>query len=145
MSDFDRLNWVIYRLAARYPLFGAPDEVQATLDLLPPHYRTIYLVFTIDGEVLNGGVSQFFSNSTGILGPEAAAALREIGFARGADVIDEGIALLPKPYPRATRARREAMERIGEIRLEALSDRWNREGLELALIEYARGHGLIPQ
>lgn len=41
--------------------------------------KTIYLIFQFEGEVNNGGFSQFFYNRSSDFANDTAAALREIG------------------------------------------------------------------
>ena len=142
MSDFDRLTWIGSQLRAPYPLFGTPDETKTTLARIPVPYRAVYLTLIAEGEVLNGGVDQLFSNSTGALAPEIAASLREVGLLRRAEAIETGIARLPKPYPRLTGERRTAMQ---AVEFDALDPLWNSEQLAPALVAYARAHDLIPR
>jgi hypothetical protein len=87
-------------------------------------------------EVCNGGFHQFFSNSTGVLAPEAVEAYRAIGIPEWAEIVAEAMQFFGEPYPRE-RFDRELPERTyGEDREEwdpfyALDERfydWTRDG-----------------
>ena len=66
--------------------------------------------FWFQAEVLNGGLEQFFSNDTGVLAPEAAAACREVCLPNLAFLIEQAMAWFGHPYPRDRSAREEALE-----------------------------------
>ena len=51
-------------------------------------------------EIGNGGLRQFFWNSTGVLAPEAVQGFRALGMVRIASVIEEAMMFFESPYPR---------------------------------------------
>jgi hypothetical protein len=61
-------------------------------------------------EILNGGLGQFFSNSTGVLAPEAAEALIKLGMPISAQAIKNAMLFFGEPYPRGRSLREEAFE-----------------------------------
>ena len=63
-------------------------------------------------EVCNGGFHQFFSNSTGVLAPEAAEGFRAIGLDDCAAVIEEAIQFFGRNYPREQEERNEILDGI---------------------------------
>ncbi len=70
-------------------------------------------------EVGNGGFHQFFTNSTGVLAPEALAAFTTIGMPQCAAVVAEAISFFGRPYPRDREFRIELLNGIpGESREE---------------------------
>ena len=51
-------------------------------------------------EICNGGHHQFFSNSTGVLAPEASAGFRILGMQACSAAIESAIAFFGNPFPR---------------------------------------------
>ncbi len=70
---------------------------QAPADLFAAHW--------CQEEVCNGGFHQFFDNSTGVLGPEAAAAFEHIGMPKLRALVRRALAFFGEPYPRDRSAR----------------------------------------
>jgi hypothetical protein len=68
---------------------------QAHPDRLGPAARTLWYVGYFQGEVINGGVSQFFSNSAGNWAHESLAALRQIGAVRCVGLLENALTLFP--------------------------------------------------
>ena len=73
---------------------------------LGPAARTLWHVGCFQGEVINGGVSQFFSNSAGNWAHESLAALRQIGAALCVDLLEEALTLFPGGVAPADRPKR---------------------------------------
>src|SRR5262249_18955172 len=71
-------------------------------------------------EICNGGFHQFFSNSTGVLAPEALEGIQAMGLTAWADTLAEGMRVFGTPYPRDREERREMLmrERRGTDRSE---------------------------
>lgn len=74
--------------------------------------RHLLAVRWCDSEVCNGGFHQFFSNSTGVLAPEALEGYRAIGLHECAEITQAAIGLFEEPYPRDRDARCEALQAI---------------------------------
>ena len=62
---------------------------------LGPKARTLWYVECFIGEVINGGVSQFFSNSSGNRVLESLESLRQIGAALSATLLEKALTLFP--------------------------------------------------
>ena len=60
-------------------------------EILSQAEKVFYLVFQLEGEVDNGGFSQFFYNSSGDFSNETPAALREIGANKTAAICDKAL------------------------------------------------------
>ena len=101
MPDSDRLDWLGGQLA-----LDGPEEMRRVIRIWPSPYQLLYLLDLVNGEVRNGGVSQFFFNDSGSLAPEVVAALREAGLPRHADAVQRGIDMFRAPYPNNTAQRR---------------------------------------
>src|SRR5262245_22080262 len=85
-----------------------PQVFLRGFEKVPGPVGHLIAVWWCDSEVCNGGFHQFFSNSTGILAPEAAAGFRAIGLNDCAEIVEQAIEMFGEPYPR-TRADREAV------------------------------------
>jgi hypothetical protein len=55
-------------------------------------------------EVCNGGLGQFFGNSTGVLAPEAVEGFRALGQPQIADLLVQAMGLMGQPYERGPQA-----------------------------------------
>jgi hypothetical protein len=79
---------------------------QAHPERLGPAARTLWHVGCFQGEVINGGVSQFFSNSAGNWAHESLAALRQIGAALCVQLLERAFTLFPGGVAPADRQQR---------------------------------------
>jgi len=84
---------------------GAAKYPDWKIDILAVHWTM--------SETVNGGLEQYFSNSTGILAPEAVFGFQRIGRPELAAALQKAMALLGKPYPRE---RKERAARLAALR-----------------------------
>jgi len=68
---------------------------EAHPERLSPAARTYYFVVCFNGELVNGGMSQFFSNPTGNYSRETLAALREVGATLSASLLERALTIFP--------------------------------------------------
>jgi Domain of unknown function (DUF4375) len=97
------------------PINEALDDPAAFLRAFRTVRREIGYLFAAhwcQSEIRNGGLSQFFGNSTGILAPEALRGFEEIGLADWAAVLREAMALFGPIYPRERSERQNALARM---------------------------------
>jgi hypothetical protein len=80
--------------------------------------RHLLAVWYCNHEIMNGGFNQFFSNSTGVLAPEALTGYRAIGLPECAQVVATAIARFGQRYPRSRKAREAAMQPLYRIAAE---------------------------
>ena len=80
---------------------GADKYPEWKIDVLAEHWTM--------SEVVNGGLEQYFSNSTGILAPEAVLGFQRIGRLELAAALQNAMALLGEPYPRERQERSERL------------------------------------
>jgi hypothetical protein len=100
-------------------IYGGPERFLATYGAVPALVQTLFAAHFCESEVSNGGLHQFFMNSTGVLAPEAVAAFRRIGFAETAAVVERAMAFFGTPYPRRQENRMERLDaRRGVTRAE---------------------------
>jgi hypothetical protein len=81
-------------------IYDGPAVFLATYAAAPLVPRVLFAACFCESEVSNGGLHQFFTNSTGILAPEAVEAFRRVGFGAAAAILEEAMAFFDTPYPR---------------------------------------------
>ena len=111
--------------------------------------KNLFAAHWAQSEIMNGGLGQFFSNSTGILAPEAVEAFNAIGMPNCASILSGAMKFFGKNYPRERNLRENAFdtfyERYGEqaIPIEEYEDAMATEleeengGFEKAANDYA--------
>lgn len=148
LSDENRLSYLQSRLLPGPSGFGDAATIQAEIERMPPPYRTVYVLTLLTGELFNGGMHQFFSNSSGAFAPAAAQALRDVGKDAAAATIDQAIALFPKPYPISTAERRRVSFahdwNAWDDKLDSLTNAIDGEDVQKALAIYARQQDILP-
>ena len=72
-----------------------------------PEAGHLYAAHWCQSEVRNGGFHQFFSNTTGLLAPEALEGFRAIGMVVWAETLAEAMKHFGTPYPRDCDDRQE--------------------------------------
>jgi len=80
-----------------------------------PH-QVVFAAGWFQAEVLNGGLTQFFANDTGVLAPESVEACRTVGMPRLAKKLDEAMSWFGAVYPRERSARKQALEEYARLR-----------------------------
>lgn len=72
LEDTDLLSAVSYRLDAKVDKF---DDISEGLEALSENQRVIYSVGWFDAEIQNGGLCQFFVNSSRVIAPDVSKCL----------------------------------------------------------------------
>jgi len=80
---------------------GASEYPDWKIDMLAVHWTV--------SEILNGGLRQFFGNSTGILAPEALLGFERIGLPELASTLRSAMSLVGEPYPRERKQREDCL------------------------------------
>jgi hypothetical protein len=149
ISDEDRLTYLYQQLIPGPSGFGDEATIRKSVEAMPQGYRTVFVLTLLADELYNGGMHQFFSNSSGAFAEYAAQALRDVGNAKAAAVIDKGIAMFPKPYPVSTGERRsKAFQHdwnAWDDELDALTGEVDGEDLRGATAAYARKLDILPR
>jgi len=86
-------------------IYGSADEFTRQFAGLPIVSQHLYATHWTQSEVQNGGLGQFFDNSTGILAPEAVAGFRALGMPQAAAALVEAMNQFGDPYPREREGR----------------------------------------
>src|SRR5271170_7900760 len=76
------------------------ESFQQTFQNVPRELGLLYAAHFCQSEVCNGGFTQFFWNSTGVLAPEAVKGFEAISQPQLANVLSQAMALLGAPYLR---------------------------------------------
>jgi len=117
------------------------------VEVLTPAAKQLYFVVIMDGEVMNGGFHQFFSNTSGDYAHEALAALRELGAAETSTLLQTAIDTFPKKQVPKDRAQRNALlDRIDPKTLDAIDGQYyalakcGSEDLAELILRFMRTH-----
>jgi hypothetical protein len=81
---------------------------------------SIYAAHFAQSEICNGGFHQLFSNSTGVLSPEAVQGFRLIGMNKTADLLATAMDTLGTPFPRDRAARQKNLKDVPKEKLKQL-------------------------
>jgi len=98
-------------------IYDGPETYLEQFAKLPKHVGDLFAAHWVVSEVENGALPQFFSNSTGVLAPEAENALRRIGLSNAADALSQAMAVFGSPYPRDRGARSLLIDCVWETPL----------------------------
>jgi hypothetical protein len=149
MTDEDRLRWLVGELHNGLVDTWAPPQVMDHhLAALGEPYRTIFIASAYQREVMNGGMHQFFLNSSGALAPHLIPVMQKLRLPEDADAISRGMAMFPAPYQRETNERRAFMRarpREWSERLNGLGGRVDDGAVQQALIELAIFESAMPR
>jgi len=105
-------------------------EMESGLKALSPKEQTLFLVWSLESEINNGGFNQFFFNEAGDHSKETLSALREIGAAHTAALLQKAMAVFGAVGPNS-----ECETRQGQV--EQLTDAENDTLAELDIAFYA--------
>lgn len=140
ITDEDRLGYLTRKLDLM------DDEA---IDRLPKALKEIFVADDFNGEMLNGGVGQFFSNSSGQYAQDVVAALQDIGLPTEAAAVQRGIDMFNKPYPSDTQLRRRLYfsgdDSALSDKLDALTGDVDDGTITPALIALAKRENLLPR
>jgi hypothetical protein len=116
------------------------DPRRARPERLEPSARTLYDICWFQGEVINGGFSQFFANTSGDRAHESLTALRRIGAPLSVDLLEKAMTLFPGGIAPVEQQRRcELLFAFEEREPEFL------EELDRLFYERVDGLGAVPE
>jgi len=128
-------------------IYQGPEEFARTFARAPRPAGLLFAAHFCQSEVCNGGFDQFFSNSTGVLAPEAIEGFKAIGQNVVAEIIHEACSLFGEPFPRERSLRQSKLESIDSELLDSLDQKFygiihsENGGFETAADSYAAGAG----
>jgi hypothetical protein len=108
LGEVARLRYLNQALVLRNNLWDKTDaDVVQALASLPTEHRTLLVMDIFNAEFSNGGVHQFFFNSSGTAAPEVYDAFRELGLERQAAIYKRALDMFPGNYLRDMQKRRD--------------------------------------
>lgn len=108
LGEVARLRYLNQALLGRLEMWDKPDTAAAdALAALPLEQRTLAALSVFNAEFENGGVHQFFYNSSGAIAPEVHLALVEVGLEPQAGIFKKALDMFPGAYLRDTEKRRD--------------------------------------
>ena len=119
-------------------IYEGPEAFLRDYAAASPIQRTVFAAYWLQGEVLNGGLGQFYGNSTGVLAPEAVEACRVLNMPRLAAKLNDSMNWFGSPYPRDREARVTQLETATE----SGQDPFEKLDEEVAALIYDEGEGL---
>jgi hypothetical protein len=99
-------------------IYGDAEKLHEGLREFPQWVGDLVCVDWLVSEFQNGGLMQFFINSTGVLAPEAVSALRRIGLPQAAEALGTAVELFGSPYPRGKEERYRILRQKAGLRFE---------------------------
>ncbi len=149
LGEDDRLNFIAGSISERVMTWDSPTAIQRQLAELPEPHRAVVLIWMFEAEMLNGGVHQYFYNSTGATAPDLVWALRHVGLDKHASAVQRGIEMFPQPYPRDTTQRRERHFSRSwsafDDKLEQLTAEVDDGSMHGAMLKIARDADILPK
>jgi Domain of unknown function (DUF4375) len=96
----------------RVDIYSGGDAFLRTFANVPEPAGHLLALHWCQSEVCNGGFHQFFTNSTGVLAPEAAQGFRAINMSAIAEILERAMAVFGTPYPRAQEMRHQFLPSV---------------------------------
>jgi hypothetical protein len=95
-------------------IYDGPKVLAADLKKHPPHIIDLLAAHWFLSEMSNGGIAQFYLNSTAVLAPESASAFANMGLPVVADSVKKSLAVFGSSYPRDEEERVAALLRVAK-------------------------------
>jgi hypothetical protein len=156
ITDDERLTWLMRHLVRAVDL-GAPHAViQRQLVAMPRPYQQLFLLGTLNRELMSENLYEFFSGISGNVAPEVLQVLRELSVDKHAAVFEQSMAMFPSPYPTNAKQRNDFIDsplspsrrRVIDERLSHLSyelEQSAMDALDNAMMALAEREGLLPK
>jgi hypothetical protein len=124
-------------------IYEGPETFLMTFGQVRHEAGLLYAATFCQSEVCNGGFTQLFSNSTGVLAPEAVEGFIAIGQVRVANTVSQAISALNTADIRERKARQAALGLLPPDSFRELEDKFydligtENGGFEIATENYA--------
>ena len=107
--------WPVSDVASKLiSIYEGPEVFLRDYSAATEVHQHIFAAYWFQAEFLNGGLTQFFGNSTGVLAPEAVEAYKAMNLPLLAAKLQESIDLFGYPYPRERELREAKLEAFAE-------------------------------
>lgn len=93
---------------------GGPKKLLARFGRLEPRTANLLAAHRCQSEICNGGLLQFFRNTTGVLAPEALRAFRAMGLVEWEHALQKAMGFFGSDYPRELPRRRKALAALAK-------------------------------
>ena len=103
-------------------IYDGPEVFLDSYSRIASEVAALYAAHFCQSEVCNGGFRQFFSNSTGVLAPEAVQGFHAIGQNRIADLVERAMLAFGSPYIRDRERRHEILENLPARSFDSLDE-----------------------
>jgi len=117
-TDTDEFYWTCIEEAFDELDCSTAEVFADGLSQFPEWVGDLLCVHWLLAEFQNGGLMQFFLNSTGVLAPEAVSALRRMNLPEAAEALSQALDLLGSPYPRDKRDRYQILRARAGLKFE---------------------------
>jgi hypothetical protein len=145
LKDEDLVDRAAVFLLDWMDIYEGPEYVDEQYKNLNPGQRALHAVWWMKAESDNGGIDQFFYNSTGGLAPEAVNGLKLFGDEKHRDELVRIMAAFPGGKPdRDTERRRAQIQKRWRSQDKTIDDEFpgpkGAEDLEAVMARYIRAH-----
>ena len=91
-------------------IYDGGDQFLEQISRVTEKQKVLFCAHWAQSEICNGGLHQFFYNSTGVLAPEAVVAFQTLGMPACASAIKEAMLFFGEQYPRDRQIRVDRLE-----------------------------------
>jgi hypothetical protein len=105
-------------------IYSGADVFLRTHTAAEKNAGLLFAAHFAQSEICNGGFYQLFSNSTGVLAPEAAEGFQTIGMAATAETVRTAMRLLGEDYPRERGERQNVLAGVNRQALDELDKKF---------------------
>ena len=95
-------------------IYDGADKFVSDYEAAPEVSRVLFAAHWCQSEICNGGFHQFYSNSTGVLAPEAHDAFLKLGMPKVAELIAQSMSWFDAPFPRDRISRQNVLDAHAE-------------------------------
>jgi hypothetical protein len=156
ITEDERLEWLMPHLVRAVDLGAPRTVVQRQLAAMPRPYQQLFLLGTLNRELMSENLYEFFCGWSGNVAPDVLQVLRELGLDKHAAALERGIGMFPSPYPTSAQRRNDFIDnpllpsrrRVIDEQLSHLSYELEHsagDALDNAMLALAKREGLLPQ
>jgi hypothetical protein len=128
MAEREKDYWqLIEPIWDQINIYDGPDAFLSTYATAKPSTGAIYAAHFAQSEICNGGFHQLFSNSSGVLSPEAVQGFSLLGMDKTAALLKAAMETLGDPFPRDRPARQNTLKNVQKEKLHQLDEAFFKE------------------
>jgi len=111
-SDYYKIVGPIFY---KVSIHEGPDKFLKQFARLSEPEKHLLATHWCQSEISNGGLTQFYMNSTGVLCPEAATGFEAIGLLDAAHIVRHASGIFGRPYQRHKHRRNAVLDRFDDM------------------------------